>query len=522
MEATMIETASAVARMEATMNETASTFQSLLPRAYGAMQNLIDITILFDENMEKLKHPCSQDGQDTGGRLREGLRIDQRSLPAVGRLSSPEPLTHDVRVNCPPTSMSVLSAHSRDARENAVVCLDFGPLMLSSRHPEEQAGVDCYRASCIFEMTLRSIPESERSLSSGSSGYKPTTYEGFDRSPHARRWKRRRASRGDQVDRGTLRRDQPESSDDELTPNPPDTPTPMETRSRRRRRQETKSNQDAMSRQPRGGGEKGRAYCTQKCLLGLVRSGFLDRDCPNIALHTGHDRHDRNERRFRARKRASTHAPHPVNHTEWLQLLRKQLEQSLDDGIRPLYVSGARGVLFQVTMIAYGYTFVGKGTVQAFIRDLEHEAAVYERLRSIQGANVPVFLGAIDLRPMKKIYYYDHRVYVVHLTFLSWGGHRIDASGSFEGKRNLLEKMAVRSLQAVHEHGVVHNDVRVANMLLNLEVNGVMMIDFERAQLVPNKRTPNQEAVGMYKNTGDSSVSSQGFLQDLLMAKMAV
>ncbi|PNH71194.1 hypothetical protein VD0001_g6352 [Verticillium dahliae] len=61
-------------------------------------------------------------------------------------------------------------------------------------------------------------------------------------------------------------------------------------------------------------------------------------------------------------------------------------------------------------MIAYGYTFVGKGTVQAFIRDLEHEAAVYERLRSIQGANVPVFLGAIDLRPMKKIYYYDHRV----------------------------------------------------------------------------------------------------------------
>ncbi|RXG41091.1 hypothetical protein VDGE_30363 [Verticillium dahliae] len=132
--------------------------------------------------------------------------------------------------------------------------------------------------------------------------------------------------------------------------------------------------------------------------------------CTAVALHTGHDRHDRNERRFRARKRASTHAPHPVNHTEWLQLLRKQLEQSLDDGIRPLYVSGARGVLFQVTMIAYGYTFVGKGTVQAFIRDLEHEAAVYERLRSIQGANVPVFLGAIDLRPMKKIYYYDHRV----------------------------------------------------------------------------------------------------------------
>ncbi|KAH6663907.1 hypothetical protein EV126DRAFT_424388 [Verticillium dahliae] len=51
--------------------------------------------------------------------------------------------------------MSVLSAHSRDARENAVVCLDFGPLMLSSRHPEEQAGVDCYRASCIHDSHTR-------------------------------------------------------------------------------------------------------------------------------------------------------------------------------------------------------------------------------------------------------------------------------------------------------------------------------------------------------------------------------
>ncbi|KAG7150862.1 hypothetical protein HYQ46_000169 [Verticillium longisporum] len=55
MEATMNDTVSTLARMEATMNETASAFQSLLPRAYGAMQNLIDITILFDESMEKLK-----------------------------------------------------------------------------------------------------------------------------------------------------------------------------------------------------------------------------------------------------------------------------------------------------------------------------------------------------------------------------------------------------------------------------------------------------------------------------------
>ncbi|KAH8729152.1 hypothetical protein BGZ61DRAFT_345516, partial [Ilyonectria robusta] len=42
----------------------------------------------------------------------------------------------------------------------------------------------------------------------------------------------------------------------------------------------------------------------------------------------------------------------------------------------------------------YGYTFVSKGTVRAFIHDLEHEAAVYERLWPIQGVNVTVFSGA--------------------------------------------------------------------------------------------------------------------------------
>jgi hypothetical protein len=80
---------------------------------------------------------------------------------------------------------------------------------------------------------------------------------------------------------------------------------------------------------------------------------------------------------------------------------------------------GARGVLFQVTLLAHGYTFVSKGTVRAFIKDLEHEAAVYERLKPIQGVYVPVFLGVINLRSMNKIYYYDHRVYVVHIILLS-------------------------------------------------------------------------------------------------------
>ncbi|KAK8038582.1 hypothetical protein PG993_006993 [Apiospora rasikravindrae] len=73
----------------------------------------------------------------------------------------------------------------------------------------------------------------------------------------------------------------------------------------------------------------------------------------------------------------------PQGHDEWIRLLWEQLEQSLDDGIIPLDDGGARSVLFKVTLLAYGYTFVSKGTVQAFVEDLGHEAAVYRRLRPL-------------------------------------------------------------------------------------------------------------------------------------------
>ncbi|KAJ4308780.1 hypothetical protein N0V84_011896 [Fusarium piperis] len=252
-----------------------------------------------------------------------------------------------------------------------------------------------------FETTLRSIPESERSASDGSPGYEPINYKGVDRSPYLLRGKRHRPGRGDQVEKETIRKDPSESSDDESAPNPPDTPSPAERRSHGGG-QGTRRSQRILARRPREGGEQDREYCTQKCLLGLVSGGFLDPVCPNVALHCRQDGCDRTH--------ACTPTRHPVDHAEWLRLLWKQLERSLDDGITPLGEGGARGVLFRVTLLVYGYTFVSKGTVRAFIPDLEHEAAVYDRLRPIQGVNVPVFLGAIDLRSMNKIYYYDHRV----------------------------------------------------------------------------------------------------------------
>ncbi|KAK1622696.1 hypothetical protein BDP81DRAFT_440654 [Colletotrichum phormii] len=391
-----------------------------------------------------------------------------------------------------------------------------------------------------FETTLRSVPDEERQPPESSPGYEPKAYKDIDRSCFIRR--KRRGHTRDGHAREQVRRDTDESSEDESRRDIPDTPTPRERQTRGRDTeirgdqgsQGTRRSERILAHRPRDSGERGRndkhtPYCTQKCLLGLVSGGVLDSGCPNNFFHS---RKPSNGRRHdHSSNRPDTH--HPINHTRFVKLLREQLEQTLDDGITPLGQGGARGVMFKVSLLAYSYTFVSKGTVRAFIKDLEHEAAVYERLRPIQGTHVPVFLGAIDLRPLNRTYYYDHRVYVVHMTFLSWGGHDLSTIEGVSGGDWHLEAMAMQSLGAIHCQGVVHKDVRKENMVFNKEINGIMVIDFERAQLlrpprraltqlVPNKRRWTAEVLKGSKLTKrpTKQVEPQGiFSGDIEMVK---
>ncbi|UNI16689.1 hypothetical protein JDV02_003103 [Purpureocillium takamizusanense] len=376
-----------------------------------------------------------------------------------------------------------------------------------------------------FETTLRSIPENERVASDSASSWAPTTYEDFDRSPVTDRGRRRRRGRrGGEHKKIATRRDQSESSDDGSGHHPPDTPSPSERRERQRRSDANvprRSERILAHRTGRGTNEEvERQYCTQACLLGLVRGGALDPRCPNAEYHGG--------------RRACAGTPHPISHDTWLRLLSDQLQHTLDDGITKLGKHGARGVLFKVTLLLYGYTFVCKGTVQAFIRDLEHEASVYKRLERVQGINVPVFLGSVDLRPLKRTYYYDHRVYIVHMTCLSMGGDTVDeAVGASGSPKTTLEANALASLRAIHREGVVHRDVRSANMLVNRETNSVMMIDFERAKLVEQPRrplapvVPNKRRLDWGNTTGSEKDKARkrqgtrirGFAEDTLMAR---
>ncbi|KAJ6438036.1 hypothetical protein O9K51_09458 [Purpureocillium lavendulum] len=365
-----------------------------------------------------------------------------------------------------------------------------------------------------FDLTYRSIPAEDRSfLSDSSPGYQPPTYGNVDRSPiRPRKNPRRGQGHTDPGIPPSRRDDGSESSDEEPNPRAPVTPTPLQ----RNTRQGTRRS-ERLAMRPRGGGadntRQRRQFCTQKCLLGLVRGHTLDRRCPNITLHCRGKTH-----------RGGKALRHPVDHAEWLRLLRAQLEETLDRGITPLGQSGARGVLFKVTLLAYGYTFVSKGTIQAFIPDLEHEAAVYRRLDDLQGVHVPVFLGAIDLRSMSRTYFFDHRVYIVHLTFMAWAGESLYEA---QGVVHTTEEQVKGSLRAIHQHGVIHDDVRAENILLCRETNGVMMIDFERAVLLepprlplarmaPNKRLM-QDAPGERKRRKSGRVTKR-FSEDIVMA----
>ena len=117
------------------------------------------------------------------------------------------------------------------------------------------------------------------------------------------------------------------------------------------------------------------------CLLGLVNKSKLDLACSNVDVH-------RNGRKC---------TKHLLNQSTFCLAIGDQFANDLDNGLTDLHLCGARGKLFKVSLLSHGYRFVAKGTRQAFIPHLKHEARVYHRLRSLQGSMIPVYLGSIDL-----------------------------------------------------------------------------------------------------------------------------
>ena len=102
---------------------------------------------------------------------------------------------------------------------------------------------------------------------------------------------------------------------------------------------------------------------------------------------------------------------------------------------------------------------------------------------------MPVFLGTVDLRAISRTYYYDFRVRIQYMMFLSWGGESGTPAGGTIDTEDLSRRL-LHSLRGLHACGVAHRDLRPLNVLLNRETEQVMIIDFERAFLMDPPRPP--------------------------------
>ncbi|KAL4748494.1 hypothetical protein BDW72DRAFT_180260, partial [Aspergillus terricola var. indicus] len=270
---------------------------------------------------------------------------------------------------------------------------------------------------------------------------------------------------------------------DDFDPNTPSRPP-------RERRLVNLPDPRSISAESQGSDSKGksRKYCSQQCLLGLIKGGQLDRQCPNVSAH-GVDRH-------------------LLTPADLIRRLDQQFfndHQRLDTrlGCESLHVHGSRGALFKITLWSHGYTFVGKGTPVEFVAGLEHEELIYSHLTPIQGVYVPVLLGSLRLRHP---FSYDGIADIVHLMFMSYAGKPL--ANRHDSDRSQHIQKADKSLQAIHELNVLQGDPISGNMV---EENGrVMFIDFERAELQP-RRIPLGGISNIHKHKQTKSRKSNNY-----------
>jgi len=316
-----------------------------------------------------------------------------------------------------------------------------------------------------YEAILRAIPDSARK-SPPNSEYRPEIYTPVSRFTMGLRTRKAPAS-------STCRPPSASNSDDDQNSPSSDHESAPDTPTRPSKRMHNSQNREVHSKSSNSSqhGRQRRPFCTQRCLKGLVAGVNLDPSCPNVSDHRG-KRHENNQ--------------HRLNHQTFLTLLQKQLGRNRDDDCYPLGRQGARGALFKVTLTSHGYTVAAKGTVAAFVKDLQYERQVYQRLTDIQGICVPVCIGSLDLAHP---YYYDIGVLIVHMMILSWAGESLDDSKILKcGDRKVLEAMVMHSIEDIHQAGVLHTDTRAANMLWNQETGRVMLIDFERSEMIEGCR----------------------------------
>lgn len=205
-----------------------------------------------------------------------------------------------------------------------------------------------------FRKAASTIPKDQRMPPQSSPAFIPSVYVSVDRTVPRR--SRRLMWDGEHGSDPAMRGSDEDDSDEEGSrrPNRQDTPSPIERQASRRSARLAGQHSDGREGRGAGGGDRTRgrggrgsdrsefegkphqdlAYCTQKCLLGLVKGDVLDPDCPNLTLH---------QHRSNYGSVINFDNRHSISHYEFLQLLSYQLQCTLDYGITSLDITAPAG-----------------------------------------------------------------------------------------------------------------------------------------------------------------------------------
>ena len=205
-------------------------------------------------------------------------------------------------------------------------------------------------------------------------------------------------------------------------------------------------------------------YCTLGCLKGMMRGGLIDPSCPFLASHQIENN------------------KHTIDPTKFASLVQEQLAKDMDHNCEVLGHPGTTGALFRITLASHGYRFIGKGTVKAYVARLKREAWFYEKLGPLQGREIPVCMGGIDLVDR---YYLTLGVSIRHMLLMGWGG--VDMEELERESDRMQDRSGVQmraALAKMRRLGVVHGDTADRNLLWNKDLKQTLLIDFERALTV--------------------------------------
>ncbi|KAI9669524.1 MAG: hypothetical protein M1817_004643 [Caeruleum heppii] len=199
----------------------------------------------------------------------------------------------------------------------------------------------------------------------------------------------------------------------------------------------------------------------------------VDQSCPNVSSH-----------------RATKNYRHAICQKTFISLLKRQVSKDLDHDCEPLGKQGARGTLFKFTLVSHGYTFVAKGTVEAFVPDLRYESEIYGKLHKLQGEAVPVHLGSIDLR---HCYFLDVGVQIVHMMFMSWAGEEVDEFGMTQAMLEQLKSSGAAAEPGASEEGVEEKG-RPTKTRVSFTITGVCLSENALPNGSPGKRRKRRQA----------------------------